>query len=120
MNGQLRLGQVTQGEYRDKVWLCSDGRRKAKVKMKLILPRDAKNDRKGFYGYANQNRKAKEGVHPLINSDGKLAAKDKEKVEVLSYNFVSFFNDNVSFHTSQEDGEQDGDWGSKVPLKART
>lgn len=44
---------MTQGEYRDKVWLCSDRRRKAKVKMELNLARDSKNNRKGFYRYIN-------------------------------------------------------------------
>lgn len=87
MHVQLRLGWVTQGEHRYKVWLCSDGRRKAKVKMELNLARDAKNNRKSFYWCVDEKRKVKEGVHPLINSAGKLVTKDKEKIEVLNNYF---------------------------------
>ncbi|KAJ7418346.1 hypothetical protein BTVI_29644 [Pitangus sulphuratus] len=49
MNRRWKTGQVTWEEYRNKVWLCRDGVRKAKAKLELILARDTKNNRKGFY-----------------------------------------------------------------------
>lgn len=44
--------------------MCSDGRKKAKVKMELNLVRDAKNNRKGFHWYVNQKRKSKRVYTP--------------------------------------------------------
>lgn len=37
MHRRWKEGQVTCKEYRDHVWLCKDGVRKAKVKVKLEL-----------------------------------------------------------------------------------
>lgn len=35
--------------------------RKSKAKLELILAKDTKNNRKGFYRHVNHKRKAKEG-----------------------------------------------------------
>jgi len=45
-----KQGCDTWGEYRDAVWVCRDGIRKAKVQTELILVRDVKN-KTGFYRY---------------------------------------------------------------------
>lgn len=37
------------GEYRDTVWICKDGIRKAKAKMKKGLETGVKSNKKGFY-----------------------------------------------------------------------
>ena len=42
--------------------MCRDGVRRAKVRLELNLARDAKNNKKGFYRYVNQKRKAKESI----------------------------------------------------------
>jgi len=44
---------------------------------------------------------------------------DKEKAEVLNNIYASVFTGNLSSHTSQVDGLQVGDWGSKVPPTVR-
>jgi len=38
----------TWEEYRDAVWTCRDGIRKAKLQMEMNLAKDAKNNKKGF------------------------------------------------------------------------
>ncbi|KAK4807047.1 hypothetical protein QYF61_018388 [Mycteria americana] len=96
-----------------------DGIRKAKAWLELNLARDAKYNKKGFYRYVSQKRKAKESVPPLMNTTGKLVTMDEEKAEVLNNFFASVFTGNLSSHTSRVDGPQDGDWGSKVPPTVR-
>ncbi|KAK4825589.1 hypothetical protein QYF61_000678 [Mycteria americana] len=93
----------------------ADGVRKAKVQLELNLARDAKNNNKGFYRYISQKRKVKESIPTLMNVTGKLVTTDEEKAEVLNNFFASVFTGNLSSHTSQVDGPQDRDWGSKVP-----
>lgn len=70
------------------------------MKLKLKLASDARNTKKGFYGCVNQKRRDKEDVPPLINKAGKLVMTDEEKADVLNNIFVSFFEGNISSHTS--------------------
>jgi len=58
MNTQWKQEHVAWEKHRDAVWMCRDGIRKAKARMELSLARDAKNNRKGFYRYIAQIRKA--------------------------------------------------------------
>ncbi|KFO61438.1 hypothetical protein N302_13003, partial [Corvus brachyrhynchos] len=109
MHRQWKQGQVTWEEYKDEVGLCRHAVRKDKVKLELSLARDAKNNKKGFYRYVSQKRK------PPINNTDKLETTDEETAELLNSFFASVFNGNLSSHTSQVGGQQDGDWGRKVP-----
>jgi len=68
--------------------------------MELNFARDAKNNKKGFYRYVSQKRKAKESVLPLMTKNDKLVTTDKQKTEVLNNIFASVFNGNLSSHTS--------------------
>lgn len=55
----------------------------------------------------NQKRKAKEGLHPLINNaKNKLATTDEKKAELLN-EFLSQ-SSSLSLHSSWEDGQMDG------------
>ena len=65
-------------EYRDAVFTCRYGIRKAKTQMELHLARHIKNNKKGFYRYICQQNQAKESVPPLINEKGELASADME------------------------------------------
>ena len=42
---QWKQGHVTWKEYRDAVWTCRDGTRKAKAQMELNLARDVNNNK---------------------------------------------------------------------------
>lgn len=58
--------------------------------MKFNLARNIKGDKKGFYRYVNNRRKAKENVGPL-QKETDLVTQDTEKAEVLNYFFASIF-----------------------------
>ncbi|KFW04519.1 hypothetical protein N327_07886, partial [Fulmarus glacialis] len=89
MHRQWKQGQVSWEEYRDAARLCRDGVRKAKARLKLNLVKDAKNNKKGFYGYVSQKRKVKESISPPMSKTGKLVTTDEEKAEVLNNFFAS-------------------------------
>lgn len=42
------------------------------------MARDAKTNRKGFYRYIVQKRKAKESIPPLMKENGELLTKDMD------------------------------------------
>lgn len=44
MHSQWKQGQVILAVYRDMIWMCKEGFRKAKVQMELDLTRDVKNN----------------------------------------------------------------------------
>ena len=64
---------VTWEEYRDAIWTCRCGIRKAKARAELNLVRDLKNNMKTFYRYIGQKRQD--------NVKGELASVDKKKAE---------------------------------------
>lgn len=101
MYGQWKLVRVTWKEYRDEVWLCRVGVRKAKVKLVLNLASDAKNNGKGFYRYVKFKKGRSKKVTRLIINAGKLETTDEEKAEVLNKIFALVSSDKLSFHTSQ-------------------
>ena len=76
MHRQWKQGHMAWEEYRNAVQMCRDGIRKAKAWMELRLAKDAKNNKKEFYRYSAQKRKAKENVSPLIKKEGELVITD--------------------------------------------
>ncbi|KAK4830241.1 hypothetical protein QYF61_009308 [Mycteria americana] len=88
-------------------------------KWELNLARDSKNNKKGFYRYVNQKKKVKENIPPLMNKNGDLVSTDEEKAQLLNNFFASVFPDNRSPHTSQDNGQHDGDQGGKAPPTVR-
>ena len=109
-------------EYRNTSWTRRDGIRKAKALTELTkaltelnLAREAKNNKKGFYRYIGQKRKARESVPPPINEKGELITTNMEKAEVLNNFFASVFAASQASHVSQDPKPVGEGWGgSKV------
>jgi len=71
--------------YREKI-------RRAKAKLELNLATTTIRQKKCFHKYINNNRSAKENLHPLLDTGGNRVTKAEEKVEVLNAIFASVFN----------------------------
>ena len=76
-----------------------DEARKAKGEMKLA--RDVKDNKKGFYKYIGDKRKAREYMDPLLNKMGDLITQDMEKAEVLNTFFALIFSNKSKLQESQ-------------------
>ena len=82
--------------------------------MELSLARDAQNNRKRFYRYIAQKRKAKESVPPLMDEKGELVMTDMEKAEGLSNVFSSVFPASQASQVFHFPEPIDRGWGIKV------
>jgi len=94
-------GQATWEEYRNVVRACSDAMRKAKVHLELNPARDVKDNKKGFFNYISNKRKARDNVGPLLNEVGALVTEDTEKAELLNACFASVFTAKAGPQESQ-------------------
>ncbi|CAM4548919.1 unnamed protein product [Lepidochelys olivacea] len=73
---------------------------RAKSHLELQLARDVKSNKKGFFRYVGNKKKAKENVGPLLNEGGNLVTEDVEKANVLNAFFASVFTNKVSSQTA--------------------
>ena len=85
--------------------------RKAKALLELNLATKVNN--KYFYKYINSKRRARENLHPLLDTKGNLVTKDQDKAEVLNAAFASIFNSKTCYSLGTQppvlvdrDGEQ--------------
>jgi len=78
---------VTQGEYRGLVRSCREEIRKAKTQTELSMTTVVRDNKKCFYKYINNKKRAKQSLYPLLDARGNIANKDEEKAEVLNVIF---------------------------------
>jgi len=88
---------VTQEEYRGLVSSCREEIRKAKAQLELRLATVVRDNKKCFYKYINNKKRANESLHPLLDVGGNIATEDEEKAEVLNAFFASGFNNQTAY-----------------------
>ncbi|CAM5151080.1 unnamed protein product [Eretmochelys imbricata] len=91
---------MTREEYKNIARACRNEIRRAKSHLELQLARDVKSNKKGFFRYVGNKKKAKESVGPLMNEGGNLVTEDVEKANVLNAFFASVFINKVSSQTA--------------------
>ncbi|CAM4652532.1 unnamed protein product [Caretta caretta] len=91
---------MTREEYKNIARACRNEIRRAKLHLELQLARDVKSNKKGFFRYVGNKKKAKESVGPLMNEGGNLVTEDVEKANVLNAFFASVFTNKVSSQTA--------------------
>ncbi|CAM4697277.1 unnamed protein product [Lepidochelys kempii] len=95
-----KVGHMTREEYKNIARACRNVIRRAKSHLELQLARDVKSNKKGFFRYVGNKKKAKECVGPLLNEGGNLVTEDVEKANVLNAFFASVFTNKVSSQTA--------------------
>jgi len=92
-----KKGQVTQEEYRSLIRSCRGEIRKAKAQLELGLATVVRDNKKSFYKYIDNKKRAKESLHPLLDARGNIANKDEEKADVLNAFFTSVFDSQTGY-----------------------
>ncbi|CAM5167297.1 unnamed protein product [Natator depressus] len=95
-----KTGQMTRDGYINIARVCRNEIRKAKSHLELQLGRDVKSNKKGFFRYVGNKKKAKESVGPLLNEGGNLVTEDVQKANVLNAFFASVFTNKVISQTT--------------------
>ncbi|GAB0187132.1 mitochondrial enolase superfamily member 1 [Grus japonensis] len=91
-----KKGQATQENYKDVVRLCREKIRRAKAQLELNLATVVRDNKKCFYKYISNKRRAKENLHPLLDVGGNRVTKDEEKAEVFNVFLASAFSSKTS------------------------
>jgi len=112
-----KKGQATQEEYRGFVRSCREEIRQARAQLELRMTTVVRDNKNCFYKYINNKKRAKEGLHPLLDATGSIA-KDEEKAEVLHVFFASVFNSQTGYSQGSQPPvleDRKGEW-NKPPI----
>jgi len=91
------MEEVIQEAYRGLVRSCREEIRKPKSQLELGLATVVRDNKKSFYKYINNKKRAKESLHPLLDARGNIATKDEKKAEILNAFFTSVFNSQTGY-----------------------
>ena len=83
--------------------------RRAKAQLELNLATIVRDNKKYFYKYVNNKKKAKENICPLMDTEGNVATEDEEKAEVINAFFASVFNKATSYPQGTPPPELEGE-----------
>jgi len=84
-----KQGQATREKFRNIIWVCLDGLRKAKTQLKPRHSRDTTSNKKSFYNHLGNKRLEKESVSLLLNRVWDFMTIHTGKAEVLRVAFAS-------------------------------
>jgi len=110
-----KQGQVAWEEYRETAQAARDQVRKAKALIELKLARHVKGNKKIFYRYVSDERKARENVGPLWKEMGDVITQERDKAEVMNNFVASVFTGKCSSHTTQVAEGKGRDWENEEP-----
>jgi len=71
--------------------------RKAKAQLEVRFTTAVRDNKKCFYKYTKNKKRANKSLHPLLDVRGNIANKNEEKAEVLYAFFTSVFNSQTSY-----------------------
>jgi len=118
--GVYVLWRKGQENHKDIVRLCREKVRRAKVQLELRLATAIKDNKKCFYKYISNQRRAKENLHAVLGAGGNLVTKEEEKGEVLNAFLASVFHSNWSCSPdTQPLEEENGDEEQKETPKPK-
>lgn len=60
-----------------------------KAQLELLVVTTVKDNAKCFYKYTNNNERAKENLHSLLDTEGNVVAKDEERLRYLMPSLLS-------------------------------
>jgi len=79
-----KKGLAPQEDCKDVMRLYREKIKRAKDQLELDVATAVRDNKKYFYKYIHNKRRAKENLRPLLNVEGNTASKDEEKTEVLN------------------------------------
>lgn len=104
--------QAALEDYKDVMRSHREKIRQAKAQLEIHLATAVKDNKKWFYKYISNKKRAKENLHPVPDVEVNIVSKDEEKDEVLNAFFASVCNTKTSCRQSTRPSEledRDGD-----------
>lgn len=107
-----KQGLASEGEHRTASRTCREETKKAKAQLELMQVSVVSDNKKRFFMHVNSKRSLEKNTGLLLDADGHLTNKDKEKVEALNAFFVLVLNSTNGSWAAQSSDLEDHAWGS--------